>query len=154
MHIKITTLDTKTSTLTFTLLKQNWKNKKNCYRYHSSSQRSLSPFWFQLLTIFSSLIGRDFYQGQLLVFRIWKSELLLSHWLPATQILRLSNLIHILLFKLSYTPGIPICHCVYEVHGLWKFLFFFEFADQPIMKTLSVLSVIVVWAYREQCVHL
>ena len=51
---------------------QNWKNKKNCYHYHSSSQRSLSPFWFQLLTIFSSLIGRDFYHGQLLVFRIVK----------------------------------------------------------------------------------
>ena len=40
--------------------KHNWKNKKNCYRYHSSSQRSLSPFWFQLSTIFSSFIGRDF----------------------------------------------------------------------------------------------
>ena len=43
----------------------------------------------------------------------------------------------------------------YEVHGLWiswKFpLFFFEFADHPIMETLSV---ILVWAYREQCVHL
>ena len=24
--------------------KQNWKGKKNCYHYHSSSQRSLSPF--------------------------------------------------------------------------------------------------------------
>ena len=29
--------------------------------------------------------------------------------------------------------------------------FVFEFADQPIMKTLSV---ILVWTYREQCVHL
>ena len=52
--------------------KQNWKNKKNCYRYHSSSQRSLSPFWFQLLTIFSSFIGKYFYHRQLLVFRIVK----------------------------------------------------------------------------------
>ena len=55
----------------------------------------------------------------------------------------------------TYTPDIPICRCVYEVHGLWMSwqfpLFFFEFADQPIMKTLSV---ILVWAYREQCVHL
>ena len=55
--------------------KQNWKNKKNCYRYHSSSQRSLSPFWFQLLTIFSSFIGRDFYHRQLLVFRIVKIKI-------------------------------------------------------------------------------
>ena len=55
----------------------------------------------------------------------------------------------------TYTPDIPICHCVYEVHGLWMSwqfpLFFFEFADQPIMKTLSL---ILMWAYREQCVHL
>ena len=56
--------------------KQNWKNKKNCYRYHSSSQRSLSPFWFQLLTIFSSFIGRDFYHRQLLVFRIVKIKII------------------------------------------------------------------------------
>ena len=42
----------------------------------------------------------------------------------------------------TYNPDIPICHCVYEVHGLWMSwqfpLFFFEFADQPIMKPLSV----------------
>ena len=43
--------------------------------YHSSSQRSLSPFWFQLLTIFSSFIGRDFYHRQLLVFRIVKIKI-------------------------------------------------------------------------------
>ena len=55
--------------------KQNWKGKKNCYHYHSSSQRSLSPFWFQLLTIFSSFIGRDFYHRQLLVFRIVKIKI-------------------------------------------------------------------------------
>ena len=55
----------------------------------------------------------------------------------------------------TYTPDIPICHCVYEVYGLWMSwqfpLFFFEFADQSIMETLSV---ILVWAYRQQCVHL
>ena len=57
-----------------------------------------------------------------------------------------------------YTPDIPICYSVYEVHGLWvsrQFpLFFFEFADQPIMKTLSVILGLLVWAYREQSVHL
>ena len=40
-----------------------------------------------------------------------------------------------------YTPDIPICYSVYKVHGLsmsWQFpLFFFEFADQPIIKTLK-----------------
>ena len=79
--------------------------KKNCYSYHSSSQRSLSPFWFQLLTIFSSFIEGSsseeiFITGNSLCSALGKSKSLLSHWLPATQILRLSNLIHILLFKL------------------------------------------------------
>ena len=39
------------------------------------SQRSLSPFWFQLLTIVSSFIGRDFYHRQLLVFCIVKIKI-------------------------------------------------------------------------------
>ena len=54
--------------------KQNWKNK-NCYRHHSSSQRSLSPVWFQLLTIFSSFMARVFLSKQLLVFRIVKIKI-------------------------------------------------------------------------------
>ena len=41
-----------------------------------------------------------FITGNSLCSALWKSKSLLSHWLPATQILRLSNLIHILLFKL------------------------------------------------------
>ena len=74
---------------------------------------------------------------------------LLSHWLPATQILRLQTW-YTFFCSNSYrfytdTPDIPICHCVYEVHGLWicwQFpLFFFEFGDQPIMKTLCYFSV-------------
>ena len=55
--------------------KQNWKNKKNCYRYHSSSQRSPSPFWFQLLTIFSSFIGKGFYHCNSLCSALWKSKI-------------------------------------------------------------------------------
>ena len=39
--------------------KQNWKNKKNCCSYHSSSKRGLRPFWFHLLTIVSSFIGTE-----------------------------------------------------------------------------------------------
>ena len=35
-----------------------------------------------------------FITGNSLCFALWKSKSLLSHWLPATQILRLSNLIH------------------------------------------------------------
>ena len=57
--------------------KQNWKNK-NCYRHHSSSQRSLSPVWFQLLTIFSSFMARVFYHSNSLCSALWKSKSLLS----------------------------------------------------------------------------
>ena len=41
-----------------------------------------------------------FITGNSLCSALWKSKSLLSHWLPATQILRLSNLIHVPLFKL------------------------------------------------------
>ena len=142
--------------------KQNWKNKKNCYRYQRSSQRSLSPFWFQLLTTFSSFIGRDFYHRQLLVFRIKYCENQ-NHYCHTDHQLHKSchsqtwyTFFCSNSYRLyTYTPDIPICHCVYGVHALWMSwqfpLIFFEFADQPIMKTLSV---ILVWAYRKHCVHL
>ena len=56
--------------------------------------------------------------GSFLSSALWISKSRLSHWLPAIQIFRLSNLIHIPLFKLyqfyTYTPGIPISHFVYE----------------------------------------
>ena len=70
------TSNTKTSTLTVTLLDKIERIRRICYRYHSSSQRSLNPFWFQLLTIF--FIGRDFYHRQLLVFRITKIKITIS----------------------------------------------------------------------------
>ena len=97
--MKNTKRNTKTSTLTVTLLDKIERIRRIVTAITIVFQRSLSPFWFQLLTIFSSFIGRDFYHRQLLVFRIVKIKSLLSHWLSATQILRLLNLIHIL-FKL------------------------------------------------------
>ena len=72
----------------------------NCYSCHSGYKRSVTPFWFQLLTIVSSFIGTHYEHRQLLVFALWISKSLLSHWSPAIQIFRLSNLIHIPLFKL------------------------------------------------------
>ena len=66
--------------------KQNWKNKKNCYRYHSSSQRSLSPpFGFNCWQ--SSLPSSEeiFITGNSSCSTLWKSKSLLSHWLPAIQ---------------------------------------------------------------------
>ena len=70
--------------------KQNWNNKKNCYRCHSSPQRSLSPFWFQLLTIFSSFIWGDFCHRQLLVFRIVKIKITIVS--PITSYTNLATL--------------------------------------------------------------
>ena len=71
------------------------------------------------------------------------SKSLLSHWLPATQTLRLPNLIHILPFKLLSILHVHSWHSALslrlsEVHGLWMSwqfpLFFFEFVDQPLWK--------------------
>ena len=107
--------------------KQNWKGKKNCYHYHSSSQRSLSPFWFQLLTIFSSFIGKYFYHRQLLVFRIVKIENHYCHtdYQPHkpcdSQTWYTFFCLNSYRFY-TYTPDIPICHCVYEVHEFYDIL--------------------------------
>ena len=127
----------------------------------SSSQTSLSPFWFQLLTIFSvsaSFIGRDFYQRQLLVFRIVKIKIIIVTLITSyTNLATLKPDTHAPVQTRFFTYTLQWyfdCHCVYEVHacGLWQFpWFFFEFADQSVMKTLGV---ILVWAYHEQCVHL
>ena len=89
--------------------KQNWKNKKNCYCYHRGSQRSLSPFWFHLLTIFSSFFGRDFYHRQLLVFCIVKIKITIVTLITSYTNLVTLNVIHILLFKLLSI--LHILHC-------------------------------------------
>ena len=44
--------------------KQNLNHKKNCYNYHSSYKRSVTPFCFQLLTIISSFIGTHYEHRQ------------------------------------------------------------------------------------------
>ena len=74
-------------------------------------------------------------------------ESLLSHWLAATQSCDSQTWYTFFCSNSSqfytYTPDILtcICNCVYQVHGLWMSwqfpLFFFEFADQPIIKTLK-----------------
>ena len=134
--------------------KQNWNNKKNCYSYHSSSKRSLSPFWFQLLTIVSSFIGTDFYHRQLAVFRIAKIKITIVTLIT----------IHITLFKLL---SILHLHFWYSdlsflVWGPWvcdvlkcldNFLCFTLGSRTSPFRKHSVLF-FSVWAYREQCVHL
>ena len=131
--------------------KQDWNNKKNCYRYQSSSQRSLSPFWFQLLTIFFSFTGRDFYDKQLLVFRIVKIKitfvtLITSYTNLATLKLDThSNCSNSYRFY-TFTPDIPICLCVYEVHDLWMSWQFLCFSlssrTRPLWKQSETISVI------------
>ena len=58
------------------------------------------PFGFNCWQSSLPSLDEIFITGHFLCSALWKSESLLSHWLPATQILRLLNLIHILLFKL------------------------------------------------------
>ena len=66
---------------------------------------SFIPFWFQLHCWQSSRPSSEniHEHRQLLVFRIVNIQITrLSHWLPAIQIFRLSNLILIPLFKLLF----------------------------------------------------
>ena len=124
-------------------------DKKNCYRYHSSSQRSLSSFCFKFWTIFSSfVIGRDFYHRQLLVFCVVKIKTTIVTLITSYTNLGTwdSQTWYTFFFSNSYRfytyiSDISICHCVCEVHGhwmSWQFpLFLFEFAHQPIMKALD-----------------
>ena len=107
------------------LIIQNWKNKKNCYRYHSSSKRSLSLFWFQLLTTFSSFIGRDFFtRNSLNCVPHCENQ---NHYCHTDYQLHKScdSQTWYTFFCsnssrfYTYTPDTLICNCVYEVHGLW-----------------------------------
>ena len=100
--------------------------------------------------------------GSFLSSALWISKSLMSHWLPAIQIFPLSNLIHIPLFKVlsildvhSWYSDLSLRLCSLSLpadvlwgsfvthwrHWMsWQFrLFFFEFADQPIPETLSVI---------------
>ena len=157
-----TTRNTQTSTLTVTLLKKIERIRIVTAITHSSSQRSLSLFWFQLLTIFSSFTGRDFHHSQATPcvphcenqhhyghtdYQLHKS---CDSQTWYTFFCSNSSRFY------TYAPDILIRNCVYEVHGLWMSwqfsLFFFEFAEQPII--IKTLSVILVWAYCEQGVHL
>ena len=129
--------------------KQKWKHKKNCFSYHSSYKRTVAPFWFQLLTIVSSFIGTHLYEHmQLLVSRIVNipitSVTLITSYTNLSTLkldthFSLQTLIHftrtLLIFRFVISSMIIWCHWM-----SWQFrLFFFEFADQPIPKTLGVI---------------
>ena len=99
-YMKNTTRNTKTSTLTVTLLNKIEIIRKIVTAITVVPKRAWVSFGFNCWQ--SSLPSSEeiFITGNSLCSALWKSKSLLSHWLPATQILRLSNLIHILLFKL------------------------------------------------------
>ena len=136
--MKNTTRNTKTSRLTVTRLNKIERIRRIVTAIKVVPKEAWVPFGFNCWQ--SSLPSSEeiFITGNSSCSTLWKSKSLLSHWLPATQILRLSNLIHILLFKLLSILHVHSwhsdCHCVYEVHALymsWQFpLFFFEFSDQ------------------------
>ena len=105
--------------------------RKNCCSYHSSSKRSLSPFWFQLLTIVSSFIGTDFCHRELAVFRNAKIKITIVTLITSKSCdsqTRSTFLCSNSYPFYTYTPDIPICHCVYGVH-------------ESLMSTLNVLII-------------
>ena len=165
---KNTTRNTKKSSLTVTLLNKIEIIKSS---YHSSSKRSLSPSWFQLLTIVSSFIGTEFYHRQLAVFRNAKIKITI-----VTLITSYTNLATLGLTTeysqtcstflcsnsypfYTYTPDIPICYYVCGVHESLMSLnvliisFVFLWVREP-ARSENTQGYILVWAYREQCVHL
>ena len=146
---KNTTRNTKTSTLTVTLL-----NKIESIRIIVTAITVTKEAWLPF--------GFNCCHNRLVLHRntLWSQAAsclphceypnsLLSHWLPATQIFPLSNLKHIPLFKLLSMLHVHswvifrfvIASMSIWCHWMsWQFrLFFFEFADQPILKTLSVI---------------
>ena len=98
--MKNTTRNTKTSRLTVTRLNKIERIRRIVTAIKVVPKEAWVPFGFNCWQ--SSLPSSEeiFITGNSLCSALWKSKSLLSHWLPATQILRLSNLIHILLFKL------------------------------------------------------
>ena len=99
--MKNTTRNTKTSTFrTVTLLNKIEGVRRIVTVITVVPKEGWVPFGFNCWQ--SSLPSSEeiFIPGNSLCSALWKSKSLLSHWLPATQILRLSNLIHILLFEL------------------------------------------------------
>ena len=153
-YMKNTTRNTKTGTLTVTLLNKIERIRRTVTAMTVVPKEAWVPFGFNCWQ--SSLPSSEeiFITGNSLCSALWKSKWLVTLITSYTNLATLKPDTHssVQTRFFTYTPDIPICHCVYEVHGLWmSFLneFFFEFADQPIMKTLGV---ILVWAYREQCV--
>ena len=98
--MKNTTHNTKTSKWTVTLLNKIERIRRIATAFTVVPKEAWVPFGFNCWQ--SSLPSSEeiFITGNYLCSALWKSKLLLSHWLLPTQILRLSNFIHILLFKL------------------------------------------------------
>ena len=147
---KNTTCNTKTSTLTVTLLNKIESIRRIVTAITVVAKEAWLTFGFNCWQSSRPSLEHIYMNtGSFLSSALWISKSLLSHWLPAIQIFRLSNLIHIPLFKLL---SILHVHSWYSDLSLrqwpsirchwmsWQFrLFLFEFADQPIPKTLSVI---------------
>ena len=156
-YMKNTTHNTKISTLTVTLLNKI-ERRRIVTVITVVPKEAWVPFGFIVHNLL--FLHQNCYHMQLLVFRIVniKNHYCHTDYQPHKSC---DSQTWYTFFRSNYyrfhmyTPDIPICHCVYEVHGLWMSwqfpLLFFEFVDQPIMKTLTV---ILVWANCEQCVHL
>ena len=122
-----TTRNTKTSTLTVTLLINTIERiRRIATAITVAPKEAWVPFVFNFKQSSFPSSEEIFITVNSLCSALWKSKSLLSHWLPATQILRLSNLIHILLFKLLSILHVHSWHYDSDLSlGLWgPFQFF------------------------------
>ena len=99
-YMKNTTRNTKTSTLTVTLLNKIERIRRIVTAITVVPKEARVPFGFNCWQSFLPSSEKVFITATPCVPHCENQKSALSHWLPATQILRLSNLIHILLFKL------------------------------------------------------
>ena len=105
-----TTRNTKTSTITVTLLNKIEWIRRNVTAIIVVPKEAWVPFGFNCWQSSLPSLEEIFITGNSLCSALWKSESLWSHWLPDTQILQLSILIHLLLFKLLSILHVLSCH--------------------------------------------
>ena len=123
IYMKKTTRSTKASTLTVTLLNKIERIRRIVTAITVVPKEAWVPFRFNCWQ--SSLPSQEeiiFITDNSLRFALKKSTSLLPYSLPATQILRLSNLIHILLFKLLSILHVHSWHSdlLFRLWGPWS----------------------------------
>ena len=99
-HERQNSVLTEVCTLTLTLLTKIDRIRRIVTAITVCLKEAWVPFGFNCWQLSLPSSEEIFITGNSLCSALWKSKSLLSQWLPATQSLRLSKLIHIRLFKL------------------------------------------------------